>query len=68
MNIVRCAYVDENDLQCHATSGTPYADGWGNPTVMKHGIEVKEGWYCRAHSGALSARTDLHDADDDKAA
>ena len=73
MNIVRCAYVDENDLQCHATSGTPYADGWGNPTVMKHGIEVKEGWYCRAHSGALSpvleqgARADLHDADDDKA-
>jgi hypothetical protein len=41
---------------------------------MKHGIEVKEGWYCRAHSGALSpvleqgARADLHDADDDKAA
>ena len=72
MNIVRCAYVDENDLQCHATSGTPYADGWGNPSVMRHGIEVKEGWYCRAHSGALGqvledgALDDLHD--DNKAA
>ena len=66
MNVVRCAYVDENDLQCHATSGTPYSDGWGNPLVMRHGIEVKEGWYCPAHSGA--ALHNLHDAGDDKAA
>jgi len=72
MNIVRCAYVDENGLQCHATSGTPYSDGWGNLSVMMHGIEAKEGWYCRDHSGALGqvledgALDDLHD--DDKAA
>jgi hypothetical protein len=34
MNIVRCAYVDEDGLQCHRTSGTPYADGWGNPSLL----------------------------------
>jgi hypothetical protein len=66
MNIVTCAYVDENDLQCHATSGTPYSDGWVNLSVIRHGIELNEGWYCRAHSGA--ALHDLLAADDDKAA
>ena len=66
MNIVRCSYVDENDLQCHATSGTPHADGWSNPSVMRHGIEVTEGWYCRDHSGA--ALHNLRDDADDKAA
>jgi len=74
MNIVRCAYVDENGLQCHATSGTPYSDGWGNPSVMRNGIEVKEAWYCRDHNRGLGqvleegALDDLHDANDDKAA
>ena len=70
INVVRCAYVDENGLQCPATSGTPYSDGWLNLSVMRHGIE----WYCRAHSGAVGqvleegALDDLHEANDDKAA
>jgi hypothetical protein len=63
MNIVRCAYVDEDGLQCHRTSGTPYADGWGNPSLLRHGIDVGQ-WYCRGHNGPLGR--DLHD--DDKAA
>ena len=66
MNI-RCAFVDENGVQCAATTGTPYADGWGNLSVSRHGIHAKEGWYCRDHSPALKQDLDdLHD--DDKAA
>jgi hypothetical protein len=65
MNI-RCAFVDENGLQCVATTGTPYGDGWSNLSVLRHGIDTKEGWYCRDHSGA--ALHELHDAADDKAA
>jgi hypothetical protein len=60
---VRCAYVDENGVQCPATTGTPYADGWGL-FAMPDSIEAKKGWYCRDHSRALGR--DLHD--DDKAA
>jgi len=69
MNIIKCAYADENGLQCRATTGTPYADGWGNPSVLRHGIHVKEGWYCRDHnraSGQVSEEGglgDLHDHD-----
>ena len=74
MNIVRCAYVNENGLQCHATSGTPYSDGWGNLSAMRHGIAVKGEWYCRDHNRPLgqvleeSAIDDPHDVADDKAA
>jgi len=72
MNIVRCAFVDENGVRCPATSGTPYADGWVNPyadgwgylSALTPGVDVREGWYCRDHSRALEH--DLHD--DDKAA
>ena len=72
MNIIKCAHVDENGLQCRATTGTPYADGWGNLSVLRHGIDVKEGWYCRDHnraSGQVLEEGGLDDLrDDDKAA
>jgi hypothetical protein len=35
MNI-RCAFVDENGLQCVATTGTPYGDGWSNLSEARY--------------------------------
>ena len=43
MNIIKCAYVDENGLQCRATTGTPYADGWGNLSVFEARYRRKGG-------------------------
>ena len=65
MTTFRCAFVDENGVQCLKTTEHPFTDGWASGEWSRF---YPPGYYCPAHAAALDEVEEEGGLDRDDAA